>query len=205
MNRNDAMLVAAVLTIAIALGGAEIEGRFGGANAAAWVQAIGTIGAVWAAIWVSSQSQRREDDRAQAKALVLAFDIEPTVISINNAAIFAAKWAEENDFGFNVASTMDMSLIHGKLAILQELPQGFVRDASVLPIDVAKTCIHLVHYLRQYQWMLDSNVSRLRQMDGGQRALFRKAMQISMPAVVKLSTDARNQLRLIRESAGMAT
>lgn len=60
MERNDFLLAATLLCVCLLVAAGFHSSVSNEQTAASWVQAVGTIGAVWAAIWVAGEERRRQ-------------------------------------------------------------------------------------------------------------------------------------------------
>lgn len=114
-----------------------------------YIAAVGTIAAVFSAIWTSRQALRFEGDRNSARARIVAFRLTPLAIDIDNSAKRALTYAEQSNYGLD--HIHDLDLVRMGLVITLEIPKDAFTDAWALPASLAKRCIELDASLRQYQ------------------------------------------------------
>jgi hypothetical protein len=173
-------------------------------NAAEWAGAIGAVAAVFSALYTASHAIRFEADRNKAHARVCAHFLAPPIISINNSALAAQSYAEERNFGLDdLAEEEFLTKVLARIGIQGEVPEEALRDAWSLPDEVARDCIRLQAFLDQYKALVKNYVPRFRLMTAAEKDEYIRAMAISLPNVIGLSTRARTGLgKVLGEKTG---
>jgi hypothetical protein len=195
MDRNDQILFGVFAVIVVGIGLTAIGWSHDKGTAAEWSAAVFTGAAVFSAIWTAGRAVKLENDRVLARARVFAFYITPVVIRIDNAAERALAYGERSNFGFEDAPQDNFDIyVLQQLSIPVEIPREVFADAWALKPDVARNCIRLDAFARQYQGIVESQVPRLRLMDGRQRGEYLAAISLSLSRLKSLSGRTRKEL-----------
>src|ERR1700742_5115550 len=101
MQRDDGPLIFALLAIVIGVGLLAVAQSHDKGSVADWALAVFQGLAIYASLWVASQSSRNEDARNRARGLVCAHKLLPRVIAIDIRISYVRQYAIEKNCGLD--------------------------------------------------------------------------------------------------------
>lgn len=168
---------------------------------AAWVQAIGSIIAIGAAIWIgrheTREAQRREKTKMDALARAFAYRYMPIIIAVRREIEEARNFALAQSSGF--AMTENLETVQTSLRI-SNFRLGPEEPGWALEPNTAKVVYQLSNTVTGYNEFVDRFVPRLRMMNGFQRADYTNRMADLHIAVQRIAEAAKRELGAIHDA-----
>jgi len=195
MKQDDGPLIFALIAIVIAIGLLAIAQSHDKGSTAEWASAVFNGLAIFAALWVASKASRSENARNQSRGLVCAHKLLPIIIRIDNRTSDARTYAIEKNCGVEEFGDQQFDLkVRAGLVIDLDIPDDYFSGAWALPPGIAKNCINLQSYLRQYRQLSELGIPKITKMEFAALTDWIKAMHISLHAVKSLADQARTEL-----------
>jgi|GEM_PF-3661541 len=167
-------------------------------TAAEWVAAVGTIGAIWAAIWLGQRSFAEERNHLHARSRVTTFRLTPHIITIlgdikrARAAIPEAGTPYSTVFN-NMPQTVQA------MAIGSTIPQEIFGETWTLPP-------HIALAVAQLEWALSSHVRLIENVGGAivalppdERSKYLERVEVSLSALERLALEIRSYCTVISD------
>lgn len=161
MQRNDFFLGAAMVAVGAAVGLAQLVRISDGMVVAAWVQALGTIGAVVAAAWISRADARKTRDDRISQARRAALRLLPILATAARAVTKVYMYGASTDYGLTKVGQVDNATIVRDLTLDHKFPDDTLIDFGALDPDTVALVVTARHALRQCSDFFAEEVPRL--------------------------------------------
>ena len=156
MSRDDQIFALTIIIVTTVFG--LSYARATSQEIASWAQAIGSVAAVGAAVWVAQRSRQDAHDERSARAALLAFKITPELVTIRGDVARAAAACELADFATIPIVRFQSENWIGQLSIYGTIAPAVLDMAWVLPPHIAVALSQLSHAIDRHRRMLDERI-----------------------------------------------
>jgi hypothetical protein len=158
---------------------------------ASWVQAIGSVAAIFIAIALSWVTLRAEKSRTKSRGRIVTFRLAPLLGILHADVERALRCADELEPGTNDFARMNTLV--GHMVLPTEIPDEIFSETSALPANVALMVAQLENALREYRilasqmtmtgsvgvWPQETRTSVLAGMKGALKSIDTYALAVS--------------------------
>jgi len=207
MERNEfalagmfALILSAILIISLAVAGASSS------NMAAWAQAIGSVGAIIAAIYVGWQALDYERRRDDVLARAFCLRAMAPLVGILGEAQRAKAFGEQTRYGLNLSTDPVKRLTEGakeaedqllgyiekRLRILTQLPERPLEQMVAVPAHIVASIEQLDQALKNHQIFLVENLSAILLLNDEGETRYLLAAKSGLDAIIRLAGEVRD-------------
>lgn len=195
ITRRDFYAAIAILAVAL-FAALKLFGK--SEYAAEWVAAIGTIAAVFAAIWVGQRSVDEERSRIAARGRVIAFRLAPHIVTIRGD-IGRAREALEASRGTQSAVFNRVQEIVITMGQIASIPPDLFGETWTLPPQIALAVAQLESQLSVHYRLIENFGSLLIALPPEQKAPHLKSIETSLYMLDRLALTIKNHCAAISD------
>ena len=194
MSRNDQLLFGALVTVCVTLIVLVVIANNSSDIAAAWVQAIGVIGALGVTVYIAQIQRVREDAAREAKAKTIGMMLVVRVLGIQSALPAVRAALNESMNGMLSCTEEEKANTIAACSLPDEYVAPLLLEAHCLEPKLAMTVAGLFFMAHKFNAFISNALPNARSMDQEKRGKYFDELETFLKTIETAAQESREGL-----------